>query len=102
VKVHVAPHPKIARDGDHLRTTLMVKLTDALLGSSYTVETLDGPVSVKIPEGIKNGEVLRIRGKGVGSGTNRGDFLVRISIDIPQKLSRTAKKLIEDLRKEGI
>lgn len=102
VKVHVAPHKTITRDGAHLRMNLAVKLTDALLGSSYSIETLDGPVSIKIPEGIKNGEVLRIRGKGVGSGNNRGDFLVRVAIDTPQKLSRNAKKLIEELRKEGI
>lgn len=102
VKVHTTPHKTITRDGAHLRMNLAVKLTDALLGSPYTVETLDGPVSIKIPEGIKNGEVLRIRNKGVGSGSSRGDFLVRVSIDTPQKLSRNAKKLIEELRKEGI
>ncbi len=102
VKVHIAPHKTITRDGAHLRMNLAVKLTDALLGSSYTVETLDGPVSIKIPEGIKNGEVLRIRGKGVGSGQNRGDFLVRVGIDTPQKLSRHARKLIEELRNEGL
>jgi len=102
VKIHVAAHTSITRDGANLRSTLAIKLTDALLGASYAVETLDGPVTVKIPEGIKYGEVLRIRGKGVGTGTTRGDFLVRITIDIPQKLSRQARKSIEDLRKEGI
>ncbi len=102
VKIHVTQHKTIKRDGMHLRTDLAIKLTDALLGASYTVETFDGPVSIKIPEGIKNGEVLRIRQKGVGHGSNRGDFLVRILIEIPHKLSRNARKLVEELRKEGV
>lgn len=102
VKVHVTPQAGVTRDGIHLRSDLRIKLTDALLGASYTIETLDGPVSIKIPEGIKHGEVLRIRSKGVKDGNSRGDFLVRVLIDIPQKLSRSARKLIEDLRKEGI
>jgi len=102
VKIHVTPHKTIKRDGFNLRTDLLIKLTDALLGASYDIETFDGSVSIKIPEGIKNGEVLRIRHKGVGSGSNRGDFLVRVLIDIPHKLSRSARKLVEELRKEGV
>ncbi len=102
VKIHVTPHKTIVRDMMNLRLDLNIRLTDALLGASYTVETLDGPVSIKIPEGIKNREVLRIRGKGVKSGDGRGDFLVRILIDIPAKLSRHARKLVEELREEGI
>lgn len=102
VKIHVAKHQTIVREGANLKTNLQIKVTDALLGSSYTVETLDGPVQIKIPAGIKGNEMLRIKGKGVPQGNNRGDFLVRITIDIPQKLSRNAKNLVEELRKEGI
>ena len=102
VKVHVAPHKTIHRDGAHLTTVLPVKLTDALLGATYTVETLDEPVKLKIPAGIKSGELLRVKGKGVPQGGIRGDFLVKIVIDIPHKLSRRAKKLVEDLREEGV
>ncbi len=102
VKIHVTPHKTITREGDNLRTTVTIKLTEALLGSSQTVETFDGPTSIHIPEGIKNGEVLRIKGKGVKGSGSRGDFLVRIIIDIPQKLSRRARKLVEELKEEGI
>ena len=102
VKIHVQPHPSITRDGASLRSTLSIKLTDALLGAAYAVMTLDGPVTVQIPAGIKNGEVLRIRDKGVKTGNRRGDFLVKITIDTPQKLTRHAKKLVEELREEGI
>lgn len=102
IKVHVKPHPSITRDGANLVSKLHIKLTDALLGNSYSVATLDGPVDIKIPAGIKHGEILRLRGKGVGTGSNRGDFMVHIVIDIPQKLSRTARKLVEQLKEEGI
>jgi len=102
VKIHVTPHKTIERDQHNLRTDLTIKLTDAILGANYTIETLDGPVTIKIPEGIKNREVLRIRGKGIPAGSQRGDFMVRILIDTPHKLSRRARKLIEELREEGI
>ncbi|MBI4086644.1 molecular chaperone DnaJ [Candidatus Kaiserbacteria bacterium] len=102
IKVHVGKHASIVRDGANLRSTLSVKLTDALLGATYTVTTLDGPVSVKIPAGMQSGELLRIREKGVKTGGGRGDFLVKVIIDTPQKLSRKAKKLVEELREEGI
>ncbi len=102
IKIHVQSHPTIKRDGDTLTTTVKVKLTDALLGTTYSVETLDGAVDIKIPEGIKHNEQLRIKKKGVPDGQERGDFLVKVQIELPQKLSKTAKKLIEELKKEGI
>jgi molecular chaperone DnaJ len=102
VKVHVQPHQTIKREGANLITTLPVKLTDALLGNTYQVTTLDGTVDIKIPASIKHGELLRIRDKGVPQDRGRGDFLVRIEIQIPQKLSRKAKKLVDELRAEGL
>lgn len=104
VKIHVKKHDTISRDGGNLYTNLHIKLTDALLGNHYKVDTLDGAIDIKIPAGVKHGELLRVKGKGVpqGSITNRGDFMVKIAIDVPQKLSRNAKKLIEELRNEGI
>lgn len=104
VKIHVAKHESITREGATLYSELHVKLSDALLGNTYRVETLDGAIEIKIPAGVKHGELLRVRGKGVPQGSlkSRGDFMVKISVDIPQKLSRKAKKLIEELKDEGI
>lgn len=102
VKIHVKPHKTIKREGNNLVAPLPVKLTDALLGSVYKVVTLDGDIEIKIPAGVKHGELLRIKGKGVGTEGRRGDFLVRISIETPTKLSRKAKKLVEELKQEGI
>lgn len=102
IKVHVQRHASIHRVDSTLESLLRVKLTDALLGATYGVETLDGTIQIKIPEGVKHGEILRIKGKGVPVGSSRGDFHVKIVIDIPEKLSRSARKLIEELKKEGI
>ena len=102
IKIHVERHSSIVREGSNLQSALNIKLSDALLGNTYTVATLDGGVSIKIPQGIKHGEILRIKGKGVPAGSRRGDFLVKIAIDIPHKLSRKAKKLVEELKDEGI
>jgi molecular chaperone DnaJ len=102
IKLHVESHKTIKREGTTLATSLPIKLTDALLGGSYGVETLDGNVEIKIPAGISHGELLRIKEKGVPTERGRGDFMVKISIETPKKLSRKAQKLVEQLREEGI
>lgn len=103
IKIHVRADKLFTREGNNLVTALSVKLTDALLGADYRVQTLDGETTLSIPSGVTQGEFLRIRGSGVPHGRgNRGDLLVRIDIEFPKKLSKTSKELIEKLRKEGI
>jgi len=102
IKIHVKNHDTIVREGTTLYSDLHIKLSDALLGNVYKVQTLDGEVDIKIPAGVHHGEKLRLKGKGVPTGNSRGDFMVHIKIDLPQKLSRKAKKLVEELRQEGI
>lgn len=103
VKVHVRDDKRFTREGSHIYTTLGIKLTDALLGTTVMVPSIDGDVSLSVPAGTMHGAQLRIKGKGAFvRGSERGDLIVRISIQFPQKLSRSATKLVEDLRKEGI
>lgn len=103
VRMHVASHKVFKREGSNLVMNLNVKLTDATLGAEYPVQTLDGEIKLKIPKGVSSGEILRVREKGVPfSGKHRGDLLIKLEVKTPTKLSRTAEKLIEDLRKEGI
>lgn len=102
IKVHAEPHKTIKRDGTTLSTTLPIKLTDALLGATYSVETLDGVTDIKIPAGVTHGELIRIKDRGVPSDRGRGDFMVRVSVETPKKLSRKARKLVEELQGEGI
>jgi molecular chaperone DnaJ len=103
VKVHVRPDSRFKKDGPNIITDLSVKLSDALLGADYKVETLDGPLTVGIPAGVSHGELLRVRDKGVPLGKHkRGDLFVQIKITLPTKLSKDAKKLIEKLKEEGV
>ncbi len=103
IKIHVKRHTTFRKDGSSLVMDLNVKLTDALLGASHTIHTLDGDITVKTPENVAHGEVLRVKGKGVPTGkSSRGDLLIRVHIDLPKKLSKEARKLIEQLKGEGV
>lgn len=103
IKIHVTKHPVFRREGVNIVMDLNIKLSDALLGADYNVNTLDGNIKLKIPAGISFGEILRIREKGVIiEKGRRGDLMVNLNIQTPKKLSGKARKLIEDLKKEGV
>lgn len=98
IKVTVRPHPVFVRDGNNLRVTVPVTLTEAILGATIQVPTLGGePVKLKVAPGTPNGRVLRVKGKGVEAGKVHGDLLATVEIAVPQNLSGDAKKLIEQL-----
>jgi molecular chaperone DnaJ len=103
IRAHVKPHSQIHKEGNNLVMKLPIKLTEALLGGEHLIETLDGPVTLKIPQGVHFGEILRMKEKGVPTeGRRRGDFLVHIEIEMPKKISKQASKLIDELKNEGI
>lgn len=103
VKIHVNKHSVFRKEGYNLVMDLSIKLTDALLGATYPVRTLDGEIEVKIPTSIKFGDILRVRNKGVPLGNGRrGDLLIKVSIDLPKKLSRKTKKIVEELKEQGL
>ncbi len=103
IKINVAPHPVFKREGHDLVMNLNLKLSDALLGTEYPIQTLDGEVKVAIPEGVSVNEILRVRGHGVPvSKTKRGDLLIKLNIKLPSRLSRKSHELITELQKEGI
>ncbi len=103
IKINVAPHPVFKREGHDLVMNLNLKLSDALLGTEYPIQTLDGEVKVAIPEGISINEILRVKGYGVPvSKSKRGDLLIKLNIKLPNRLSRKSRELITELQKEGI
>jgi len=103
IKLHVEKSNLFAKEGKNLITELNVKMTDAVLGNVYKMQTLDGEIELKIPEGTNAEDVLRVRGKGVPKESgDRGDILIKIKIKTPSRLSKGAKKIFEDLRKEGL
>ncbi len=102
IKIRVIPHATFKRDGSDLHMNLDIKLTDALLGAKYNIETLDGKIELTIPEGISVNETLRVKGRGVPNRGKRGDLLVKLNIKLPSKLSKKERELIEKLKEEGI
>jgi len=103
VKVHVKTHPHFKREGSDLIMDLQIPLSEALLGGERRIKTLEGEIKVKIPTGINYGEILRVKGKGSpGKNGVRGDILIKVLVKIPKNLSRKSRKLIEELKKEGI
>lgn len=103
VGVRVDTHSRFVKNGANLSGDLNVKLSDALLGAEINIETLDGPAKVVIPEGVKFGDIIRIKERGVPQQRGkRGDILLRVKIELPKKLSKEAKKHIEELKKEGL
>ncbi len=102
IKIAVENHPVFRRENLNLLMDLEIKLSEAILGTDRKIETLDGPVTIAIPEGIASGTILRVKEKGVPSQRGkRGDLMIKVNIKIPTKLSRKAKEAIEILKEEG-
>ena len=105
LRVVIRPHPVFERKGDDLAITVKVPLSTAVLGGEMHVPTLEGSLSVKVPEGTALGQTFRLRGQGLpelGTPDTRGDLLATLAVDIPKKLSARQKELFDELRGGGL
>ncbi len=105
LNVNVLPHPIFARDGNDLYIEKTIKFTQAALGTSIDVPTLDGTTKrLKIAPGTQNNTKIRMKGFGVPGmkGAVKGDQFVKINVDVPKKLTDKQLKLFEQLAEEGI
>lgn len=100
VRVHVAPHKFLERDGETIFSRITISFPLAALGGEARTHTLGGEVTIKIPEGIQSGESIRLRGKGIAYRGGSGDHIVRVTVETPKKVSRTTRKLLEQLDEE--
>ena len=101
VRTQVELHRLFGRRGDHLTATIPITFTEAALGAEIKVPTLDGSVRLKVPAGTTTGKTFRVREKGVPRTKGKpGDLLVTVEVAVPKKLSRAAKKLLEQYREE--
>jgi len=92
---------RFRREGPEIYSDKKVSYTDAILGATVAVETVDGNVDIKVPPGTQPGQVMRIKGKGaprLGNKDVRGDHFVTVTVDIPKKISEKEKQLVEQLR----
>jgi len=97
VRLHVTPDKRFERDGDILISEVKIGFTQAALGDTVTIETIDGSGELKIPAGTQPGTKLRLKGKGVPAKYGRGDQVVIVRVVTPVKVSKEQKKLLEEL-----
>lgn len=108
IQVKIKKDRRFERDGDDILTHTEISFTQAVLGDKIEVETVDGPVNLKIPEGTQSGAEFVLRGRGVqylqsrspfGSAQGkRGDHFITVKVRIPKNLNKKQKELLKEAR----
>jgi molecular chaperone DnaJ len=100
VFMHVRGHEYFERDGADLYCAVPISLTLATLGGELGFATIEGKkIKVSVPAGSQHGRMLRVREEGVPTqGGRRGDLYIKILVQVPQKLSKRGRELLEELR----
>ena len=100
IRVQIAPHPEFKRIDDNIYSTVKINLAEAMLGTTVKVNTIDGQVSLKIPQGTQPGTSLRLKGRGVKSDSREaGDHFVEVKVELPKNLTEEQKKLFKEFAK---
>lgn len=104
IRINVKESLDFHREGSDIRSDVLIKLSQALLGTKLEIKTVHGFVTLKIPEGTASGTVFRLKGHGVPhiNRSGKGDHFVTVNINIPKSLTRSQKKIVTDLEKEGL
>lgn len=102
VAIEEKSHDTLQREGDNLHYDLYISISDAVLGTSKEIDTVNGKVRIKIEQGVQSGKILRLRNKGIPSinSYGTGDLLVHINVWTPKTLNKEQKeffkKMIDD------
>ncbi|WP_020590491.1 molecular chaperone DnaJ [Kiloniella laminariae] len=100
----IAPHRIFQRDGTDIHCRVPISMTQAALGGSVEVPTVDGGrAKVTIPEGTQNRQQFRLRGKGMSvlRSASRGDMYVEVSVETPVNLTSRQRELLQEFEKEA-
>jgi len=99
VILSIRPHDFFERQGHDLHCVIPISFPQATLGDEFQIPAIDGPVTIKVPEGTQSGKELRVRGRGVPflNEKGKGDLVVRVEVQIPRKLSRAQRELVAKL-----
>jgi molecular chaperone DnaJ len=99
VILSVRPHDFFERHGQDLHCVIPISFPQAALGADFEIPGIDGPVSIKLPEGTQSGREMRVRGRGVPylNEKGRGDLIVKVIVQIPRKLNRAQRDLVAKL-----
>ncbi len=99
LRIRVNKHQKFVRDHYDIRTEEKINIKQAALGDKIDVETIKGIVTLKIPAGTQSGTIFKLRAKGINRlhGRGTGDQFVKIIVEIPTKLNKKQKQLLEEL-----
>ena len=104
VTCRIDPHDFFEREGDNLHAMAKVSMVQAALGAEIEIDGImpDERVSVRIPEGCQNDQVIRVKGKGMPKfrSDSRGDLYVHVNVTIPKKLTKSQRELLEKLAKD--
>lgn len=103
VNIRVKPHKKFTREGDLILSEETVSMIDAALGTEIEVDTVDGPVKMKVPAGTQSGTDFKLSGHGVPhlKRETRGAHIVTIDVETPTKLTKRQKELLEEFQKSS-
>lgn len=103
VNIRVKPHKKFTREGTLILSEEHVNMVEAALGAEIEVETVDGPVRMKVPAGTQSGSDFKLSGHGVPhiKGESRGAHIVTITVDTPTKLSKKQQELLSQFAEES-
>ena len=101
VFIYIKPHKLFERDGNNIVCRISIPMTQAVLGGTVDVPTLEGVERMKIPKNTPHGKVFKLRGKGIPHlrGFGRGDQLVQAVVEIPTSLSKKEEKLLREFAK---
>jgi curved DNA-binding protein len=104
LQISVGDHPIFIREGDDLTVEKEINFSEAVLGTTIEVPTLEGKKSVKIPPGTQSHTKMRLKGLGLPrfQKEGKGDEYVKVIVKIPKKVTEKSKELIQELAKEGI